>query len=248
MNNPNSFDEETQDATANPETPQEGTEQTDTVETPDAQVTDYEQKFKDSAREAQRLYEENKSLREFQSAQTNVKSAEVITQPEEEALFEGFSDLDEDAQANLLKWSQTISKKAKDEILQDPAIAFSRQAYSKSKWDTAFQEATQALPELADHKDYFQSTYYNASNVPDNIKDIIVDLGKSYLYDKAKEIGADEERKKTSRIDLEDVTGGDKTPVQSRSLADWTRMSQENPTKFANMSKEFNADLKKGIN
>jgi hypothetical protein len=249
MNNPNSFDEETQDANANPDTNLEGTEQTDTVQTPAAEVIDYEKKFRESAKEAQRLYEENKALREFENAQTSAKSETLNTPPEAvEALFPGFEDLDEDAQANLIAYSRTITDKAKRDILKDPAIAFSRQAYNEHKWNEGFTEATQALPELAEHKDKFRARYYNVNNVPDNIKDILVDLGKGFLYDKAKEIGADEERKRSSRIDLENITGGDKQPQQLRSLADWTRMSQENPTKFASMSKEFNEDLKKGIN
>ncbi len=240
MNNPNSFDEEVQDAQANPDYESEGTEQTDTVETPVTQVVDYETKFRESAKEAQRLYAENKALRE------QPQQSETINTTPDTELFDGFNDLDEDAQQNLLKFSDTVRRKAQDEVYKDPAIAFARTSYNEKKWDTAFAEATKDIPELADKASDFRSRYYNPTNVPDNMSDIIKDLAKIYLFDSAKEVGAKEETEKINRINLEDVTGGDKNPLsQSRSIEEWERLSQTNPAKFASLSKEFNDDLKK---
>jgi hypothetical protein len=242
MNNPNSFDEEVQDAQANPDTTQEGTEQTVTVETPVAQVIDYETKFRESAKEAQRLYSEKKKLEEQLA---NRQSETFNTTPDTE-LFDGFGELDEDAQRNLLSFADTVRKKALDEVYKDPAIAFARTSYNEKRWDAAFAEAVQVIPELADKAQDFRTKYYNPTNVPDNMADIIKDLAKIYLFDSAKEVGAKEEAEKSKRINLEDVTGGDKNPPSaSRSMAEWQRLAQENPQKFASLSKEFNEDLAK---
>ena len=76
--------------------------------------------------------------------------------------------------------------------------------------------------------------------------EVIKDLAKIYLFDSAKTLGAEEEKKRASRIDLEDVTGGDKNPPgASRSMEEWDRLARENPAKFASLSKEFNDDLAK---
>lgn len=243
MDNPNSFDEEVQDAQANPdETQSEGTEQTDTVTNPDTPAVDYEKKFRESAKEAQRLYEENKQLRE---TPVTTESENFNPDPDTE-FFEGFGDLDEDAQANLVAYTNAVKKSALDEVYKDPAIAFARSSYNEKKWESAFEEASKDIPDLASHADEFKTRYYNQANVPENMTDIIKDLAKIYLFDAAKDIGAKEESEKASRINLEDVTGGDKTaPSASRSIEDWQRMASENPAKFAALSKEFNADMAK---
>jgi hypothetical protein len=240
MDNPNSFDEEMQDAQANPDYNSEGTEQTETATTPVTQAVDYETKFRESAKEAQRLYAENKALRE------QPQQSETFNTTPNTELFDGFSDLDEDAQANLLSFADIVRKKALDEVYKDPAIAFARSSYNEKKWDTAFQEATRDIPELADKAADFRNKYYNPNSVPDNMSDIIKDLAKIYLFDSAKSVGAKEEQAKANRINLEDVTGGDKNPPSvSRSMEEWQRMAQVNPQKFASLSKEFNEDMKK---
>jgi len=242
MNNPNSFDEEVQDAQANPETDTQGTEQTETVETPNTEAVDYEKKFRESSKEAQRLYEENKKLRE---TPIETESENFNTEPDTE-FFEGFNDLDEDAQANLLAYTNAVEKRALEKVYKDPAIAFARSSYNENKWQTSFAEASREIPDLAEHAEEFKTKFYNPANVPENMTDIIKDLAKIYLFDKAKDIGAKEESEKASRINLEDVTGGDKSaPTASRSLEDWQRMASENPAKFASLSKEFNADMAK---
>lgn len=245
MNNPNSFDEEVKDAQevtqeANPETPVEGTEQKETVETPDTQAIDYETKFRESAREAQRLYEENKQLKE-----TPIESEPINPTPDIE-FFEGYNELDSEAKENLIAYTNTVKKATLEEVYKDPAIAFARNSYNENKWDIAFAQASKDIPDLAEHADEFRTRYYNPSNVPENMVDIIKDLAKIYLFDKAKDIGAKEEAEKANRINLEDVTGGDKTPPSAtRSMEDWQRMASENPAKFAELSKEFNADMAK---
>ncbi|MCK4500485.1 hypothetical protein KAU11_08300 [Candidatus Babeliales bacterium] len=243
MDNPNSFDEEIQDANANPEIPVEGTEQTETVTIPDTQAVDYKTKFQASSAEAQRLYTELKELKETKVV---VTESENFNPTPETVDFEGFNDLDEDAQANLVAYTNAVKKSALDEVYKDPAIAFARTSYNENKWQTSFAEASRDIPDLAGHEEEFKTKYYNPSNVPENMTDIIKDLAKIYLFDKAKDIGAKEEAEKVNRIDLEDVTGGDKvSPTSSRSIEDWQRMASANPAKFASLSKEFNEDMAK---
>ena len=246
MNNPNSFDEELKDAEANPDTSPDETEQKETVKTPDTQAIDYETKFRESAKEAQRLYAENKRLHELHEEKLRNNQSESFTQAPDTEFFPGFEELDEDARNNLVAYTNAIKKQTLDEVYKDPAIAFARTSYNEKKWEMAFSEASKEIPALSEHATDFRSKYYNPSNVPDNMAEIIKDLAKIYLFDSAKEQGAKEEAEKAKRIDLEDITGGDKSPIRaSRSLEDWHRMARENPAKFASLSKEFNEDLAK---
>jgi hypothetical protein len=239
MNNPNSFDAELQDVQTNPETESEGTEQAETV-TPEV---DYQTKFRESAKEAQRLYAEKKEL-ERQLA--NQQPKEEFNTKTNDDFFPGFNELDDDARQNLLAYTEAVKKKTLESVYQDPAIAFARSSYNEKKWNDAFAEASLAIPELASHAETFKTQYYNPNNVPDNMADVMKDLAKIFLYDKAEDIGAEKERMKSQRINLEDVTGGDKNPPSaSRSMEEWQRLASEDPTKFASLSKEFNADLAK---
>lgn len=208
------------------------------------QVVDYQKKFSESAKEAQRLYEENKMLKELFQAKD--KEEEVIQPQNTDNYYPGFEELDEDAKRNLIAYTDTVTKRAKEEIYRDPAIAFAKKQYNEQVWDSAFNKALQEYPELAASKDEFKSKYYNVNNVPQNIDSILKDIAKIHLFDKAKEIGAKEETEKQSRIDLERNTAGKKDPTVKRSLEDWSRMASENPAKFSKLSKEYNEDMKSG--
>jgi hypothetical protein len=242
MSDPNSFDQEIQNAqSANSENPVEGTEPEKTGVNPvqEAELDiDYRKKFAESAKEAQRLYEENKRLKES----TLAKGTEQAT----EELYPGFDNLDEETQRNLAAYTETIARRAKEEILKDPAISHAKSAYNESKFNSAFLKTIEKYPELKDSANDFKAKYYNPNLVPENIDSILEDVAKMYLFDKAKDIGAREEKAKAERVDMERATGGDKTPQARRSLEDWQRMSTENPQKFASLSKEFNADMESG--
>jgi hypothetical protein len=246
--NPNSFDEEVQDAqAANPDYQEvEGTEQTDTVSTESPQEIDYKTKFTESAKEAQRLYRENEELKASQVDESSNLTNDPYSNPNE-PLYDGFNDLDDDAQKNLIAYTDSVTKRAKEELYKDPAIAFARDTYNKTRWEDAFTKASDAYPELKDSREEFRSQYFNAAVVPENIDDVLKDVAKIYLFDKAKDIGAAEERQKIDRVELETPTGGDKTPSVRRTLEDWERMKNENPQKFAEKTKEFNADLDSGL-
>jgi len=254
MSDPNSLDQELKDGQApNPEIIDQGTEGEDNpinpIEHADASI-DYEKKFSESSKEALRIREENKKLQQERddfARQLSEKGSEGANPSEiTENLYPGFEELDPEAQKNLIRFTDSVTKRAQDQILKDPAIAFARQNYNEKKWDSAFAKVSEQYPELKEGKDEFKAKYFKANNVPENIENILGDVAKIHLFDKAKDIGAKEVEVKNKRIDLERATGGDKTPPSSRSLSDWQRMAQENPAKFAAKSKEYNADLSAG--
>jgi len=242
----NSFDKEIENAQdANSQPVDNGTQENDnsantTIDNV-GQVVDYQKKFSESAKEAQRLYEENKILKQNQ-AKDNVQAT---VQPTDN-YYPGFEDLDEDAKNNLIAYTDTVTKRALAEINKNPAIAYATKQYNEQVWDSAFQKTIQEYPELAESKDEFKSKYYNVNNVPTNIESILKDVAKIHLFDKAKEIGAKEQTEKQNRVDIERTTAGSKDPTVRRSLEDWQRMAQENPMQFRSLSKEFNDDMSSG--
>lgn len=249
-NNANSFDKEIENAqNANSQTEQNGTQEMDnsinqTVENV-ASTIDYQKKFSESAKEAQRLYEENKRLKEQFELKDTVQQQPVVEQNMDN-FYPGFDELDEEAKNNLIAYTNTVTNKAKQELYKDPAIAFARKQYNEQVWDSAFNKVMNQYPELADKKDEFKSRYYNVNNVPENIENILGDVAKIFLFDKAKEIGAKEESEKANRVELERTTAGIKDTTVTRSLEDWQRMARENPNEFRKLSKEFNDDMASG--
>lgn len=244
----------TEEAVAPTDTPTEetGTEQTETVTTepatPEGEVVDYKQKFIDSARGAQELLDKNKELtRQIENPEPPVSTDLPTHQPESNpSLYPGFENLDKEAQENLTAYTDAVTGRARDEILKDPSIAFARESYNESRWNTAFDATILAYPDLAEAKEDFRSKYFHPSNVPENIGDILNDLAKIYLFDKARDIGAEEAKVASERVQLEDPTGGDRTPTVSRSLADWQAMQQKNPAEFAKHKAEYDADVASG--
>jgi hypothetical protein len=249
-NDVNSFDKEIENVqNTNSQSVDNGTQENDnsTNETLEnvAQTVDYQKKFSESAKEAQRLYEENKRLREQFQAKDKVQEQFVPAQNTDN-YYPGFEDLDEDAKNNLIAYTDTVTKRALAEINKNPAIAYATKQYNEQVWDSAFQKTIQEYPELAESKDEFKSKYYNVNNVPQNIESILKDVAKIHLFDKAKEIGAKEQTEKQNRVDIERTTAGSKDPTVRRSLEDWQRMAQENPMQFRSLSKEFNDDMSSG--
>ena len=246
-NDVNSFDKEIENVqNTNSQPVENGTQENDnsTNETIEnvAQTVDYQKKFSESAKEAQRLYEENKRLKQQAQAKDNTQPMVANT----DNYYPGFEDLDEDAKNNLIAYTDTVTKRALAEINKNPAIAYATKQYNEQFFDSALQKTIVEYPELANSKDEFKSKYFNVNNVPQNIESILKDVAKIHLFDKAKEIGAKEQTEKQSRIDTERVTAGSKDPTVTRSLEDWNRMAQEDPMKFRSLSKEFNDDMSSG--
>lgn len=210
-----------------------------------AHTVDYQKKFSESSNEALRLYQENKALREALELKDNVQEQPVHVQNADN-FYPGFEDLDEDAKNNLIAYTDTVTRRAKEELYKDPAIAFAKKQYNEQVWDSAFSKTLQSFPELAESKQEFKNKYYNVNNVPENIESILHDIAKIHLFDKAKDIGAKENEEKLSRVDSERTTAGLKETSVKRSLTDWSRMAQENPAKFASLSKEYNSDVDSG--
>ena len=234
MNNPNSFDEEVEDATiANPDTESQGTETEEMVP---------KSKFTASAQEAIRLKHELDRVQAELQAKNEAQNFNNSTESEE--LYPNFNELDEDAKANLLAYTETVKRSVREDIYKDPALAFARSNYNEKRWDDAFATITETYPDIKANAAEFKTNYFNPNNVPDNIAEILQDVAKIYLFDKAKEIGATEERSKANRIEIDVATGGEKTPAVRRSLEDWHHMAQTDPAKFARLSEEYDKDSK----
>lgn len=238
---------------ATPET-EIGTEQKPTVQSEHVvnDGVDYREKFIASAKGAQALLDEKKVL-EARIAELEANPAAgnsnglPIRPTDTEVLYPGFEDLDPEAQENLLKYTNAVTAKAEQQILARPSIAFAERTYNESKWEAAFAETVTKFPELAAAKAEFKSQYFSPTKaVPDNMSDILTTMAKSYLFDKARDLGAEEGKQVAERVQLEEPTGGDKTPSVHRSLSDWQRLAQQNPAKFAAMKKEYEADLASG--
>ena len=217
-----------------------------------ASVVDYQKKFSESSKEAQRLFNEQKEkdaeIERLKHENLMLKGNgqnEYFDQNTDD-YYPGFNDLDEDAKNNLINYTNTVTRKAKEELYKDPAIAFAKKQYNERVWDSAFDNAVALYPELAESKEEFKSKYYNVNNVPENIDSILKDVAKIHLFDKAKSIGAKEESEKNTRVDIERTTAGAKDPTAKRSLEDWNRMAINDLTQFRKLSKEFNEDLTSG--
>jgi hypothetical protein len=247
MSQVDNFDTEIQDAQdANPEQFDQA-ETTDQTTQEAAPEIDYSVKFKESQKEALRLYEENKALREKAELAERLQADQQETEDQTtEPLYPGFEELDEEAQATLTAYTHAVTSKTKEELYKDPAIAFARRSYNEKMWDGALDNVLSKYPELSEHKAEFKTKYFNVNNVPQNVESILGEIAKGYLYDKAREIGAQEERQKQSRVDAERNTGGDRNVRTSRSLDEWRRIAEENPAKFALLTKEYHEDLRSG--
>ena len=222
----------------------EQTEQTSQEAAPES--IDYKVKFGESSKEALRLLEETREKdRIIAELQANYDRGASHDQTME-SLYPGFEQLDAEAQANIIAFSEGITKKVREEFSQDPAIAYSRKTYNENVWDNAFNTVLNKYPELADSKEEFKSKYFNANNVPSNIESILDDVAKIHLFDKAKEIGAKDEQSRQSRVETERATGGDRTVSAGRTLEEWNRLAMENPSEFAAQSSKYNEDLASG--
>lgn len=243
--NANSVDNTVENANANSQEVNQGTQEMDNSINPIQEVApaiDYQNKFSESSKEALRLYEENKKLREELELKGNQQSQIATT----DSLYPGFEELDEDSKNNLLAYTNVVKNKALEEINKNPAIAFAMKQYNEQVFDSALNKTIEKYPELASDKENFKNKYYNVNNVPANIETILGDVAKIYLFDKAKEIGAREESEKINRFESERSTAGLKEPTVKRSLDDWAKMASENPALFAKNYKEYEADLKSG--
>lgn len=208
---------------------------------------DYKTKFSESSREALRIRDENIRLQnELESLRRQSESNGGNYTDNSEQIIPGFDHLSDEEQKNLLAYTDSIRKATLNEVYKDPAIARAKSQYNESVWNEAFGAVSEQYPELKEMKDDFKAKYYNENNVPTNIKELLGDVSKIYLFDKAKEIGAKQALEQAGRLDAERANGGEKTPVTSRTLEDWQQLQLSNPAQFARESAKFSDDLKSG--
>lgn len=160
-----------------------------------------------------------------------------------------FDFLDEDQQKSLYGVFNHIKTKLTQEFSKDPGIQYGRRVVAEKTWDNAF-EAVAKNPlfgeELAKRKAEFKNKYYNPSNVPGNIEEILTDLAKGYLFEHAREIGRQDTVIEDGRLDLNRTHGGPKNGGSKMTIDDWELLQKKNPQEFARRSKEYNAQLKAG--
>ncbi len=232
----------TEDVTTNPQ--EAVTADTSTTDT----TIDYKTKFSESSKEALRLLQETKEKdAEIERLRVLAEQANGTNYgSSSDALYPGFENLDEEAKANLVAYTDSIKKNTLDAVYKDPAIAFAKNQYNETTWLNAFESTASQYPQLRESKEDFKAKYFRADNVPSNIGDILKDLAKVYLFDKAQDIGAESARIQAERIEIERAGGGDKTPKASKTLEDWDRLAKANPAEFAKQSKQFNEDMASG--
>jgi len=213
---------------------------------------DYKTKFSESSKEALRLLEEKKKA---EAEVERLKALYSTKEPEKDPGtsygndtdgIPGFDQLGEEEQKNLLAYTNSIKKQTLNEVYKDPALAFAKQSFNEKQWGDAFEQVATQYPELRESRDEFKQKYFNPNNVPQNIADILKDLAKVHLFDKAQDLGAKRAMEQNDRIEIERAKGGDKTPTATRSIEDWNRLATENPAKFAQLSKQFDEDMASG--
>lgn len=251
MSQVDNFDKDIQDVQtgANPEQTNQS-ETTDQTTQEAEPGVDWKDKFVNSQKGALELLEQKKRLeKEIEDLRTNKGMADHQETDDQtmENLYPGFSEMDPEAQANLVAFSRAIRQEAINEITKQPEIAFAKRQYNERVWDSAFDSVAAMYPELASDKEAFKNKYFDANNVPVNINDVLPEVAKIYLFDKAQEQAKTQgEQDRESRVDTERNTGGSRDVSTTRTLSDWQRMMQENPAKFAKLSKEYHADLASG--
>lgn len=242
-----------EEAIAPTTTEERGTEQKETVTTEpivEDDGVDYRAKFIESSKGAHALLEQKKELErklaEKEPATGIPQELPNYSTEDSPNLYPGFEELDADAQKNLMAYTDAITNRTIKSVNSDPAIAFSRKMYNENQWEAAFNAATVEFPDLSKAKADFKSKYFNPNNVPNNMSEIMQDLAKIYLFDKAREIGAEQGAEIAQRVQFEEPTGGPKDAPAQRSLEEWNRVAQQNPAEFAKLKTQFDADMASG--
>lgn len=196
---------------------------------------DYKTKFSESSKEALRIREENirlaNEIEELRNKPTESNGGNYTDNSAQ--IIPNFDLLSDEEQKNIVAYTDSIRQATLKEVYKDPAIANAKKQYNESVWNDAFNEVASQFPELTDSKDEFKAKYFKQDNVPSNIKELLSDVAKIHLYDKAKEIGLKQGIEQANRIDTERSNGGDKSPKTERTIEDWARLQSENPVKFA---------------
>jgi len=207
------------------ETPIEGAGTEGTVETtptgnefsPEKRVKELERDYSASSKEAKRLAEENKLLRTKLEGNTSGKA------PSDEEAAKVVPDWDLLSPTEQGLWKEQVMLKRQVAKL---STIITQTAKDASR-DKQFAELAKdpVYLELSEKKDEFIE--FCQGQEPSEI------LAKAFLFDKAKELGAKEEKER-KRPGLESGSGGTKTPLPSQELTDEQRENLR-----VNNSKEY---------
>lgn len=213
------------------------TEQTENIEIDHAKVEpDYKIKFSESSKEGIRLAHELKikeaELEELRRTHNTDRNGATYSDSTEQ-IIPGFDMMSEDEQNNLLAYTDSIRRSTLEAIYKDPAIADAKNKYNENVWESSFNEVSTKFPKLKDLKDKFKAEYFRADQNPSNLEELMTKGAKEFLFDHIEEMAVKKALEKADRIDTERVNGGDKIPSPERSPEDWTRLSEDNPVKFA---------------
>lgn len=210
---------------------------------------DYKVKFSESSREAQRLLEEKKRLlKEKEELQARLDKKN--NQDGDEPLFEGFQSLPEEDQRNMIEYTKSIKESVMNDVVNNPVFLDAQKRQNELKWDQAFASVSTAFPDITEHKSEFKSKYYNQDNVPDNIDVILLDLTKSFLFDKAQEIGMRKAQEMQGRVEIphsQSGSGGQEEETSThKTLEEWNTLMKTDQKEFLRLQDQFNEDMASG--
>lgn len=180
------------------------------------------------------------------------KAAKAENLSEFEDLIPNFKNLPPDEQTNVRTFYTNVERRIRRSLDNDPAIKNSRAIYAEDLWEKGFAKAAAAVPGLSAKKEDFKKLYFKSENTPENIGELLITFGKSYMFDaatqSAKEEGAEEERKRNQGVDLMDPNGGDKGQGGNAGMKieDWDYLSRTNPQEFARRQAEFDKQMAAG--
>lgn len=180
------------------------------------------------------------------AAEVNSAAAGAETMADFESQIPNFDILDPETQAVLRAIFNRMDARLDKRFNSDPGLAFARRTVNERNWDLAFEKVAAEFPDLAADKAAFKAKYFQANNVPENIAEILAQLAKVHLFDRARTIGAEDEAAKAKRIDLEAGGGRQVADPTAMTIDDWERLRTKNPKEFARRSAEFNAALDSG--
>lgn len=179
------------------------------------------------------------------------KAADAATLSEFENLIPNFKQLTPEEQANIQGWYRTIHGAVSKDLDKRPDLQYSQRMYRENQFETTFKKVASQVPGLADKYEDFKTKFFKPDRDPPG-EAVILDLGKSFMYDdnikKAKDEGAEEQRKADEGIDLLDPTGGDKGHggAPGMSLKDWDYLAKTNPQEFAKRAPEYDKAVASG--
>ncbi len=204
------------------------------------------QKFKtDKEREIETL-RQSTSFEDLSKSDLQNKAQQAENLSDFKDLVPNYDQYSPEDQDSLKVFYNNMRQSIRGEFEKDPAIRYARESYNERKFDQAFDRIADKYPDIKNSREEFKRANFKPNNVPDNIENILDTLAKSHLYEKSRDIGAEEERKRQTRVNLEPPTGGEKTPKVGMTSDDWEHLAQTNPQEFARRGQEYDEQFRSG--